>query len=95
MGHPVQPALLQVVQRDGKKCTAVLACGLCDERVDVEFYEGNATHILDGALLWIRHYSKCLKVDPDKPIGIRLMWDDGRVTENLELDPQTRHLRRK
>ena len=95
MGQLVQPGLLQVVARDGNRRDAVLVCGLCDARASVSFHEGEATNRLDGGLLWLEHYSKCAGVDGSEPIGIRLMWDDGRETENLELDPNTRQLRRK
>ena len=95
MPQPIPPGLLQVTLREGNKCTADLVCGLCDGTTDVVFYEGAAEHRLDGALLWMRDYSKCPNVNASEPIGLRIMWLDERGVENWELDPGTRELRRR
>ncbi|MCU1246163.1 MAG: hypothetical protein JWN02_2073, partial [Acidobacteria bacterium] len=86
------PSLLQVVGREVNRRDAKLVCHLCETRTELHFYEGDGEPKLDGPLLWTVHYGKCSGVKDEQPIGLRLMWNDGRETENLVLNPSTRKL---
>jgi hypothetical protein len=96
MAHDTEPGLIQVLTREGNRRDAKLSCALCGAVVPMHFYEAPGEPELDGALLWMFHYDKCPNAKREEPIGLRLMWDvPGKDTENLELDPKARVLRKR
>ena len=88
--------LVTVVARDGNRRDAVISCGACGRNfVPMHFYEAPGEPLLDGAMLWIFHYAHYPAVsEHNRPITVRLAWDDGRAAEVFRFTPETRALER-
>jgi hypothetical protein len=85
--------LITVTGREGNRRDALISCGVCGESfIPLYFYEPPGRPLLDGALLWVSHYNKCLSL-LEEDIMIQLSWDDARSTDTLIFSPATRTLR--